>query len=102
MGIPSKDSRWKVASSPEQWDAAAEVLEKKAEHAAIKVLRDGYDRVLKAIDEADRKSKNMKRIGVGKTADPDLVLAEVVPAIQELGEECMAIVKQMKTRFGGS
>jgi len=102
MGIPVRDPRWKIATSPEQWEAAAEVLEKKAEHAAIKVIKDGYDTVLQRIDEADRKSKNMKRIGVGRTADPDLVLAHVVPAIQNLGEECLTIAKQMKTRFGGS
>ncbi len=101
MGLPAKDLRWKVATSPEQWDAAAEILEKKEEHKAIQVIKNGLANVLKAINEADQRSKGMKRIGVGRTADPDLVLAYVAPAIQELGEECLVIAKQMKERFGG-
>lgn len=94
-------SDWKTATSPDQWDAAAEILEKKAEHAAIKIIKTGYEEVLKAIDEADRRSKNMKRIGVGRTEDPTMVLVHVEPAIRELGEECMVISKQMKEKFGG-
>jgi hypothetical protein len=92
---------WKVATSPQQWDAAAEILEQKEEHAAIKLIKNGFAEVLKAIDEADKRSKNMKRIGVGRTEDPTMILVHVEPAIRGLGEECLHIAKQMKERFSG-
>jgi hypothetical protein len=91
----------KTATSPDQWDAASQILEKKAEHEAIKLIKNGYEKVLHEIDEADKRSKNMKRVGVGRTEDPNLVLAHVAPAIEDLGEECVHIAKQMKERFGG-
>lgn len=100
MSVPARDPRWKVASSPQQWEAAAEILEQKAEHEAIKIIKNGYETVLKAIDEADRKSKNLKRVGVGRTEDPTMVMIHVQPAIQELGEVCLVIARQMKERFG--
>ncbi len=94
-------SDWKVSSTPEQWEMASEILEQKAEHSALKQIKAHWEDVLKAVAEADQKSKNMKRIGVGRTADPDLVIAHVVPAIEELGRLSMLVAKQMKERFGG-
>jgi hypothetical protein len=90
----------KVASSPAQWEEASAILEKKAEHEAIKVIQKGFDAILKAIEEADKRSKGMKSIGVGRTEDPTMVLLHVEPAIRGLGETCEIIANQMKERFG--
>lgn len=94
-------SSLKSASSQEQYEEAALILEKKAEHAAIKMIKEAYEDVLKAIEEADKRSKGMKRMGVGRTEDANLVVSHVVPAIEELGEQCKTIANQMKERFGG-
>jgi hypothetical protein len=91
----------KQSSSEEQWELAAEILAKKEEHDAIKAIKAGYEDVLKSIAEAEKRSKGMQRMGVGRTEDPTLVLTMVVPAIQELSETCAVIVEQMQKRLSG-
>jgi len=89
----------KTASTEEQWEMASEILAKKEEHAAIKVIKGGYDAVLKAIEVAAEKSANIKKYGGGRTEDPTFVVSEVVPAIEELAADCEAIAKQMRSRL---
>jgi len=90
----------RTASSPDQWEMAAEILEKKESHPAIQALKKAYDEVLKSIDKAEKFSKNLKKVGVGRTEDPTLVVREVVPAIKELAEEADLIAKQLVQRLG--
>ncbi len=89
----------RLGTTQEQWEQAADILFKKEEHEAIKILKSGYGKVLSALKSAEEKLERTKRIGAGRTVAPDLLVGEVVPAIEELGEECMTIARQMRERF---
>ena len=91
----------KQASTPEQWELGGEILDKGEAHPAIKAIKDEYNAVIQALHDAASKSKNLKRVGVGRTEDPTLVVAHVVPAIEELSETAKLIAHQLKTRLGG-
>ena len=91
----------KTASTPEQWELGAEILDQKEKHPAIQTLKKAYDEILKSVDEADKRSKNLKKVGVGKTEDPTLVMSHVVPAIEELAEEAQIVARQLTQRLGG-
>ena len=88
-------------STPEQWELGGEILDRGESHPAIKVIRDKYADVLEAIKESAQRSRGMKRIGVGRTEDPTLVLANVVPAIRELSETASVVADQLEKRLGG-
>ena len=87
------------ATSPEQWEGAAELLDWGADHPAIEVLSDQFKKILEGIKEAAARSARMKKIGVGRTEDPTFVLAHVVPEIKKLGEKAIIVAKQMEQRF---
>ena len=86
-------------TSEAQWEMAAEILQKGEKHPAIKAVYDAYQEVVAQIDEAAVRSKNMKRIGVGRTEDPTLVVSHVVPALRELAETASLIAEQMEKRL---
>ena len=88
-------------STPEQWELGGEILDRGERHPAIKAIRDEYEKVLAAIRESAERSRGMKRIGVGRTEDPTLVLANVVPAIRELSETASVVADQLEKRLGG-
>jgi hypothetical protein len=88
-----------VASSPEQWEMAAEILAQGEHHPAIAVIKTEYDNVIKELHAAAQKSANMKRIGVGRTEDPTLILTMVAPAIKELAETAERVVHQLEQRL---
>lgn len=89
----------KTATSEEQWELAAGILDKGEDHPALKVLRDQYDKILSGIKEAAQRSARMKKIGVGRTEDPTFVLVHVMPEIKKLGEKAEIVAKQMEQRL---
>jgi hypothetical protein len=99
--LSASDGRGKLATSPQQWDEAAEILDKGEHHPAIKVVHDKYENVLKSIAEAAARSKRLKAVGVGRTEDPTFVLSMVVPAMEELAKTASAVAQQMQHKFRG-
>ncbi len=95
-----KSAMSRMGSTPEQWDEAAAILFRKEEHEAIQVLKTAYDGVLSALRDAEQKLKSAARFGAGKTVAPDYVVAHVVPAIENLGEECVLVAREMRRLFG--
>lgn len=89
------------ASSPEQWEEAASILEKGEHHPAIKALHDDYQKVIHACSEALARSKRLRAVGVGRTEDPTFVLSMVEPAIRELAETATIVAHQMQQKFKG-
>ena len=87
------------ATSPEQWEGAAEILDWGADHPAIKVLSDQFEKILGGIKEAAVRSARMKKIGVGRTEDPTFVLVHVMPEVKKLGEKAILVAKQMEQRY---
>lgn len=96
---PTTASTGTVASSPEQWELAAEILDEGEKHPALKVIKDQYEELLKGLKTAAQKSANMKKIGVGRTEDPTLVLAHVVPELRELAEKAKIVAAQMEQKL---
>jgi hypothetical protein len=93
-------ARFRQASTPEQWELGGEILDKGEHHPAIKVLADDYKKILEGLKEAQEHSKGMKRIGVGRTEDPTLIGAHVIPAIEEMAEDARHVIQQLKQRLG--
>jgi hypothetical protein len=99
---PGHSKRRHGDSTPEQWELGGKILDECESHPAIKTIRDDYDAVVAALKESAKQSKAMKRIGVGRTEDPNLILANVVPAIEELADTARLVAKQLKERLGGA
>lgn len=89
----------KTASSPAQWELAAEILDKGEDHPALKVVKTHWEDVLKGVAEGKRRSMRMKSIGVGRTEDPTMVMLHVAPALKELGETALVVAKQLKDKL---
>jgi hypothetical protein len=98
--LPSKGGKVAIVSgSEEQWEMAAEILEQGESHPALKVLTDQFGEVVKGLKEAAQRSARLKKVGVGRTEDPTLVLALVMPEIKTLAEKAALVAKQMEQRF---
>lgn len=94
-----KELKEKKSSSPEQWELAAEILDKGMDHPAMKAVTAPLKGIEDALKDAARRSANMKKIGVGRTEDPTLVIAHVVPAIEELADTARVVAKQLVGRL---
>lgn len=99
-GISGTPNEGKSASSQEQWEMASEMLDKGIKHEAFQVIAKSWDEVEDALKEAKKSSDAMKRVGVGRTEDPTLILSKVVPALKEHAEMTGAVVRQLTQRLG--
>jgi len=90
----------KIAGSQEQWDLAAEIIKDREKHPAIKVIKDQYNKILDALEECEKQSKGLQRVGAGHTEDHTFVMTYVAPEIQELAETCSSVAKQLEQRLG--
>jgi hypothetical protein len=89
----------KKAVNEEPWGVAADILDQGEAHPALMVLKNQFDAVLNGIKEATQRSSRLKKAGMGRTEDPTLVLALVVPEIKTLAEKAAIVAKQMEQRF---
>lgn len=86
-------------STPEQWELGAEVLEQGTEHPALRAVQREWEKVLKALAEANQTSRNLKKVGVGRTEDPTLVVSRVVPALREHARVVALVANQLEERL---
>lgn len=89
-------------STPQQWELGGEIVEKGLEHAAFRPVLDSWNEVLIRLEEVRRTSAGLKKVGVGRTEDPTLIVARLVPALREVAEEIAAITGQLEARLGGA
>lgn len=89
-------------STPEQWELGGKIVDQGANHAAIATVRVAWDDVLTKLAEIQITSANLKRSGCGRTEDPTLVVARVVPALHELAEIAKLVATQLESRLGGA
>lgn len=99
-GIP-KGLLSKLATTPEQWELAGEILDKGMQHDAFKALSTGWDKIVKEMGDAQKRSKRMRQIGVGRTEDPTFLLTIVVPAMEDYHKTMGKVIDQLKRRVGG-
>lgn len=67
-------SRFLKATSPEQWEAGAEYIERGAKGEVDRMIRKRLDAIDAAFQNAARQLENHKRFGVGRTESPALLL----------------------------
>jgi len=87
-------------STPEQWELGGEIMDKGVEHASLAAVLASWDAVVASLTEAQAASKGLKRVGVGRTEDPTLIVARVVPSLRELAETAALVAKQLEERLG--
>lgn len=85
-----------------QWELGGEIIAKGANHAAIATVRAAWDEVLKKIAEVQVTSANFKQVGYGRTEDPTIILANVVPSLRELAETAKLVADQLESRLSGA
>jgi len=92
----------KKATSEEQWELASEIIKQGEKHPALAVIKKQYDAILEGVKTAAKRSAAMKRIGVGRTEDPNFVLIEIRPEIEKLSKVSEAVAAQLTQRLTGS
>jgi len=90
----------RYASTPQEWELGGDMIDKGMAHPAFKRIQDAWKDVEEALADAQRQSAGLKRIGVGRTEDPTLIGAKVIPALQDYAREVELIAKQLKDRLG--
>lgn len=89
-------------SSPQQWELGGDILDKGVEHPAIKTITDSWTFVLSKLEEVKKTSANLKKVGVGRTEDPTLIVARLLPALRDHAEEILTVAKQLEEKLGGA
>ena len=89
----------KTATSPQQWELAGEILDQGMEHPVFGGVSFLWDKIVQAMGDAQKRSQNLRRRGVGRTEDPTLLLSMVVPAMEKYHSEMGTVIKQLRQRL---
>ncbi len=89
-------------STPEQWELGGEIMDKGMEHPSLLCVQASLNDLCASLAEAQAHSSALKRAGVGRTEDPTLIVARVVPALRELAEVAALVASQLEKRLVGS
>lgn len=87
-------------TTPAQWELAGSIVDEGAGHAAFAPIASSWQEVLARLEEVRKASGNLRRIGAGRTEDGTLLVARVVPALEELAREAGTVARQMRERLG--
>lgn len=71
-------------SETEQWEMADELLRGGMGHEVLAEVVAAHAALQATLVEALEASRGLKRVGAGRTEDPTLVIARVLPALREL------------------
>ena len=88
------------ASTPKQWELGGEVMDQGMEHPALRAITSELEEVKKVLAEIQKQSAGLKRFGVGRTEDPTLILARLVPRLKSLSETVSIVTDQLEQRLG--
>jgi hypothetical protein len=89
-------------STPEQWEMGGEIVDQGASHASFVAIFESWKEVLEKLEEVQKASAGLKKIGVGRTEDPTLVVARIVPALRDHAHVVSLIAQQLQSRLGGA
>jgi len=92
----NKDRR---ASSPEQWELAGKVLDDGFRGPPLKDLAIAWKDLEKSFAEAQKRSANLRRVGVGRTEDHNLILSYILPELRALAGTASVIADQFERKF---
>lgn len=87
------------ASTPQQWELGGEIMDQGMEHPALHAITVELNEAKKVLEEIQTQSKNLKKFGVGRTEDPTLILARLVPKLKSLSETVSIVADQLTQRL---
>ncbi len=88
-------------STPEQWELGGEIVDRGMDHPALLAIQASLNELCASLAEVQAHSAGLKRAGCGRTEDPTLIVARVVPALRELSETAAIVARQLEERLGG-
>ena len=92
--------RIRVASTPEQWEMAGELLDNGFKKFPLLSVARAWGELEKGLKRAQEQSARLRRVGVGRTEDATLIMAEVAPALQDLKREIERVLESLEKAFG--
>ncbi len=89
-------------STPQQWELGGEIMDQGMEHPALKAISADLEEVRKVLAEIQKQSAGLKKCGVGRTEDPTLIVARLVPKIRSMSETVSIVADQLSARLGAA
>lgn len=89
----------KTAEENNPWKEAGQFLDQGEKHPAIQAISKAFEKVLSAIEETKKRNDNLRRFGAGNTEAGTLIIANVIPEIEELAETTLIVARQMEKKF---
>jgi hypothetical protein len=89
-------------STPEQWELGGEVMDNGTSHGAFIAIYESWTHVLSKLEEIQKFSKNLKKVGVGRTEDGTLIVARLVPALRDYAKVILVVADQLEQKLGGA
>lgn len=83
----------------EAWELGGEIMDQGLGHPCLQVVSNACQGVLAALAEIQQQSASLKRFGVGRTEDPTLIVARLLPALRNLSEETGFVARQLEERL---
>ncbi len=88
-----------MITEQDTWELADKILNEGFEHTSLRLVKEQYEALQKAVKETQEQGINLKRFGAGRTEHPTIILANIVPALKELSEVANQISIQLKNRL---
>lgn len=88
-----------VTEQEECWTLGGEIMDQGLEHPALKAVMAELQELRMALADVQRQSAGLKKHGVGRTEDPTLIVARVVPQLRRLGEAATIVADQLQARL---
>lgn len=88
-----------VTEQEKCWELGGEIMDQGLEHPALKAVMAELKELEMALADVQKQSKCLKKFGVGRTEDPTLIVARVVPQLRRLGEAAGLVADQLQARL---
>lgn len=88
-----------VTEQEKCWILGGEILDGGVSHPSLGAVNKAWQEVLEALAEVQKQSANLKKFGVGRTEDPTLIIARIVPKLRNLSETSALIADQLTARL---
>jgi len=88
-----------VTEQEKCWILGGEIMDQGMSHGSLMAIQVALEDLRKELEEVQKQSVNLKKFGVGRTEDPTLIIARVVPAIRNLAETATLVADQLTERL---
>lgn len=81
------------------WELGGEIMERGSKHPSLAAVEKEWLEVLASLAGIQSQSASLKRVGVGRTEDPTLIIAHLVPRLRELSTTAALVADQLEERL---